>query len=269
MIHGDERKRQTESIRRYFKKLGFEEEIAAIYQALSIHGAQTISELARTSHVERTRIYRLTDTLLSSGLVEVETEYKRSIYKAAPIMNVQIILAKKEQELRELQSGLDELTHLLKKSTAAEEGTHVQFYSGADGARQFFWNETKAEDEMLCMLNDVMQLRTGNRFFERWIKRCNERNIRFRGIVNDHFMNELEGWNRTHQNERLEYWNSRILKSDIFPLTHSTVVYDSVTAHYSWSTEEVFALEIYNKEIADSQRRYFELLWSEAVPVHV
>jgi sugar-specific transcriptional regulator TrmB len=80
----------TIAVRTYFAKLGLDAEIADMYLALHTHGPQTISELSRTSRVERTRIYRLIDRLLTSNLIEVETHYKRGIIKAAPIANLHI-----------------------------------------------------------------------------------------------------------------------------------------------------------------------------------
>src|SRR3954464_15918420 len=96
----------TTAVRTYFAKLGFPSEIADIYLALYTHGPQTISELSRTSGVERTRVYRLIDQLMETNLVEVESHYKRGVIKAAPIPNLHILISKKEQELQSLQDEL-------------------------------------------------------------------------------------------------------------------------------------------------------------------
>lgn len=255
----------TQFIQEYFAKLGFEPEVTAIYLALTKHGEQSISQLARTSGVERTRIYRLSDELAASGLVEVITQYKKSIYKPAPIENVQIIIAKKEQQLKELTAGLDEIKHIFTGGNA-DEATKVQFYQGEDGAKQLFWNETKAKSEMLCILYENMQSKTNSRFFERWVRTCNERKIMCRGVVNQTFYDGLLKWRATHSTETLQYWTMRVIDKDTFPITHSTITYDNVTAHYNWSSNEVYGMEIYNEDIANTQRRYFELLWSLARP---
>ena len=75
----------------YFRKLGFDRELTTIYLALHTHGPQTISELSRSSGVERTRLYRTIDRLAASGLIETETHYKRHIFKAAPIANIHLL----------------------------------------------------------------------------------------------------------------------------------------------------------------------------------
>src|SRR3569833_1103000 len=91
------------ALKAYLLKLGLLPEIADIYLALLAYGPQTISQLARHSGIERTRIYRLLEELKRSCLVEIETRYKRSIFKAAPISNLQMILTEKEHHLQRLK----------------------------------------------------------------------------------------------------------------------------------------------------------------------
>src|SRR6185437_1627393 len=106
----------TNAVRTYFAKLGLDREIADIYLSLHAHGPQTISELSRTAHVERTRIYRLIDKLLASNLIEVESHYKRGVIKAAPIANLNILISQKEQELKGLQDELGLIEQVLARN---------------------------------------------------------------------------------------------------------------------------------------------------------
>jgi sugar-specific transcriptional regulator TrmB len=135
----------TTAIRSYFKKLGFEPEIADIYLALHAHGPQTISELSRNARVERTRIYRLIDKLLESNLIEVETRYKRGLMRAAPIANLHILISQKEQELKGLQDELELIEQVLARNSLSNPATRVQFYQGPAGIRQMQWNLFRAK----------------------------------------------------------------------------------------------------------------------------
>jgi hypothetical protein len=255
----------TPVIRTYFAKLGLEAEIADLYLALHAHGPQTISELSRNSGVERTRIYRLIDTLLESNLVEVESHHKRGVIKAAPIANLHILISQKEQELKSLQDELGLIEQVLARNSLSSPATRVQFYQGAEGAKQMFWNQTTAKTPITSILFENMQIKTNSVFFERWVKRCNERNLRFRGIVGDAFLESQKEWYTKHRNERLQHWEQRYVAKDVFPITHSVIVYDSVVAYYNWKDGEVFGIEIYNQEIADTQRQLFEMLWEKSV----
>lgn len=259
--------KDTQAVRAYFFKLGLSAEIADIYLALHEYGPQSISELARRSHVERTRIYRLMDEMTSSNLIEVEVQYKKNVFRAAPITNLQIIITKKEQDLRDLQSELKQLNEKLADPADTSPATRVQFYKGADGLKQMYWNRTKSKTENLAILSENMQMRTNLSFFARWARKCNEQNIKLRGIINDNFIKTQQDWYEDHSNERLAHWQSRYLPDDVFLITHSVVIYDNVTAYCNWKDGEIFGVEMYNQEIADSQRQFFEMLWTQGLPV--
>ena len=259
--------KDTDAIRKYFAKLDLEPEIADLYLILHAYGPQTISALARNAGVERTRIYRLLDKLTNTNLVETETQYKRIILHAAPIMNLQILLSEREQRLRSLQAELQNLHEQLDKPASNSHATKVQFYRGLEGNKQMFWNQTKAKGETLSILYETMQTRTNLAFFERWVRACNEADMKFRGLISDDFLADLQNWYGKHSNERLEHWDSRYLPPAVFPITHSTIVYDDVVSYYNWRDGETFGVEIHNPEIAEMQRHVFEMLWAQGDPV--
>lgn len=253
-------------IRAYFAKLKLEPEIADIYLTLHAYGAQTISELSRNALIERTRIYRLLDIMADLNLCEREVRYKRSVIKPAPIDNLQILIAKREQELIDLHEEFSDVERILRgKAAVNSPSTRVQFYKGDAGLKQMLWNESKSETENVAILYESMQMHTRSAFFERWVRRCNERDMHFRSIVSDHFLDSLKTWYSAHQNERLENWQGRYVPSDIFDVTHSMVVYNDVVSYYNWRAGEIFGIEIYNQEMADAQRHFFEMLWTKGV----
>lgn len=257
----------TAAVRAYFQKLGLESEIADIYLSLHANGPQTISELSRSSGVERTRIYRLIDRLMDTNLVEIETRFKRGIIKAAPIANLNILISQKEQELKSLQDELGLLQQVLARNSLSSPTTRVQFYEGPEGAKQMFWNQLRAKTEVLCFLNENMQSNTKSKFFERWVERNNKDGIRSKGIFNRAFIESQRTWYKAHANERLKHWEGRLISETAFPITHSQVIYNDITSYYNWTDGEVFGIEIYNQEIADAQRRLFTMLWNQATPV--
>lgn len=252
----------TQVIRSYFFKLGLSSEIADIYLALLAYGPQTISDVARHSGVERTRVYRLMDELTVSNLIEVETRYKRNILHAAPITNLQILLTKKEQELEELRYGLEDIHKRIGAGSLASPTTRVQAYKGSDGLRQMFWNQTRSKSENLSILHENMQRYTNENFFDRWARTCNEHKLTFRSILGDSFIESQRTWYTGHSNERLAAWSGRYVPEGVFPITHSTVVYDDVTSYYNWKDGEIFGIEIYNAQIAEAQKQFFEMLWT-------
>lgn len=254
------------AIRAYFAKLGLEPEIADLYLALHSHGPQSISELSRNSKVERTRIYRLIDKLLASNLIEVESHSKRGIMRAAPIANLHILISEREQELKNLQDELELIEQVLARNSLSSPTTRVQFYQGAEGYKQMLWNETKAKTEVLAIAHSLMQPKTNEAFYERWATTCKANKVHFREIHGDDFIKSKAQWYKTHDRLRLAYYEPRYIDPSVFPITHSSDIYDNVVAYYSWKDGEVFGIEIYNQDIANTQRQFFGMLWNQAAP---
>ncbi len=268
-IHGrtDEMSGATQVIRAYFFKLGLSSEIADLYLALYAYGDQTISELARHSGVERTRVYRLMDELQSANLIEVEVKYKRKILRAAPIANLQILLSKKEQELHDLYKGLGDLETTLAQGGRSTSATKIQAYQGTEGLKQMFWNQTRGTGENLSILHETVQIRTDRAFFERWVQAFNKKGLQSRSVFGDNFVKNQQTWYKKHTNERLSGWQGRYIPEGIFPITHSVVIYNDVTSYYNWKDGVMFGVEIYNQQIADAQRQFFEILWNQGVHI--
>jgi hypothetical protein len=257
----------SDRLRQYFLRLQLEPEIADLYLALHAHGPQTISQLARTSGVERTRIYRLMDELEASSLVEVEAEANRNLIKAAPIGNVRLLITRQEQELKSLQTELETMEQMFAPASLTSPATRVQFYRGPEGVKQMFWNQTRAHGEIVSILHKNMQASTQSNFFERWVEKSNRRNLRFRGIIGDDFIASQRQWYSRRQNERLKNWQARYVDPATFRITHGLTVYDDITSYFNWKDSEVFGIEIYNPEITATQRGLFELLWQQSRPV--
>lgn len=258
----------TEAIRQYFAKLGLEAEIADIYLALHAHGPQTISELSRTSKVERTRIYRLIDQLLASNLVEVESHYKRGIVKAAPIANLHILITQKEQDIKALHDELGLIEQVLARNSLSNPATRVQFYHGVEGVRQMQWNQLKAKTELLSFIDEPLGNALGKAFTIRWTEAVNQNSIRLRMIKSPHFQTENERWYKQNNvaSELIPGHESRLIQPDEFRIGSNMDIWDNVVAYYNWQDGEIFGIELYNQDIADMQRQLFEMIWAKAKP---
>lgn len=254
-------------IRGYFTRLGFKPEVADIYAALYKGGPQTLSQLARSSGVERTHIYRLLDPLRESNLVEVESRYKHGLYRAAPITNLRILLGRKEEELRDLQLEQNTIEQLLARPSHPSAPTGVQFYEGLEGVKQMLWNQLGGTSENLSILHMIQQVYTGLSFFENFARVSNERGLQFRSVVGDTFIQSLKVWYDRHSNERLRDWQGRVIANSTFPIAYNTIIYDDIVGYYNWKDNKGFGIEIHSADIANSQRRFFELLWKEAAPL--
>lgn len=256
----------TTAIRTYFGKLGLEPEIAAIYLSLHANGPQTISALARSSGVERTRIYRLIDSLLGSNLIEVESHHTRGVIKAAPIANLRILISQKEQDIKSLQDELELIEQVLARNSLSNPATRVQFYRGPEGIRQMQWNLLRAKGEIASIMHEPMHTITGEAFYKRWAEQWANSDNSCRIILDTHFHTISDPWHAKHPGQRPKNQQTRELPPSVMPITFATDIYDNVVTYYNWHDNEVFGIEMYNQHIADAQRVFFEMLWHLATP---
>lgn len=251
----------AQDIRHIINSIGGDETIASIYMALAMHGPQTISELARNAQIERTKIYRLLDEMQKLRLIEVELHPNRNIIKAASITSVAPIIAQKQLELKNAEAKLSYLEEVINKQTLTSPLTKVKFYRGHEGAKQMLWNQTKAETETLSFLFQNMQSHTGEDFFIRWAERCNQKGLTFRSLVGYEFINSQKKWKNSVSSGMLNNWQGKYIESSIHNIQYWTCIYDNVVAYFKWHEREIYGIEILNREIADANRSFFELLW--------
>jgi hypothetical protein len=218
----------TSAIRTYFAKLGLEQEIADIYLALHANGPQTMSELSRSSKIERTRIYRLVDKLLESNLIEVDAQHKRGVIKAAPIANLSILIQQKELELRSLRDDLELIQQVLARNSLSSPAARVQFFYGPEGIRQKLWNELDAKSVVVGYHHPHTDDIPGKQFMAKWTSELKERNAK-RQIADDDSKD------------------------------HSCHTYDDVVAYYLWKDGEAYGIELRNTEIAAMQRQLLQI----------
>lgn len=255
----------TTAVQDYFAKLGFEPEIANIYLALYAEGPQTISALARSSKVERTKIYRLIDVLMEANLIEVESHYKRGVIKAAPISNLHILISQKEQELKSLQDTLELIQQVLSRNSLSNPATRVQFYSGIEGLRQMQWNQTSAKSELLAIRHEPLETTLGKTFTTRWADAINQAGLSLRLACTPDFDAKNHAWyKKENVPEVLNNIRTKVIDPATFLIKQNTDIWDDVVAYYNWKDGDIYGVEMYNQDIADMQRTFFETLWQQA-----
>jgi hypothetical protein len=122
------------------------------------------------------------------------------------------------------------------------------------------WTQLKATNEIVCYNQFAFEDLVGLPFIANWGEEFERRNLRCRLIYGDEFR---ATWKLGSRIKGMEYY---YLAPSIFRITHACDIYDDVTAYYHWRDGEIFGLEIHNKEIADSQRQLFEILFERSTP---
>jgi sugar-specific transcriptional regulator TrmB len=136
------------AIKKYLGRLGVEPEAATLYMELSRNGYSSALQLAKSTGISRTQVYRLLEGLQQIGLVNGEQLSYGTLYRALPLENVGPLLAEREAETAAIRGDLRAMTDAL-KALAGGTGPEaaVRHYSGMSGLQEVSWNLGRAQKE--------------------------------------------------------------------------------------------------------------------------
>ncbi len=254
-----------QKVTRYLERAGFDQDSAAIYLALQKKSPQSISELSRSSEVERTRVYRLLGKLKTTGLVKEQVAHKRSLYRAGPLGDLETYLLDIEDEARSLRLELPEVEKLSAVRELVSEATQVKMYKGREGIKQMQWNLLKSTSMIYSIMHKPMFDITGDEFFMRWAERWNKSELVVRLLYDRAFLEESNKWHKKNPGYAVRGHDSRMLSRAVYKIEYCLDVYDDTVAFYNWSGGEIFGMEVVNREIANSHRYLAESLWVMSV----
>lgn len=249
----------------YLKKLGLSTEEATIYVALTTLGEATPLRIARTTGVNRTKVYRTLESLAHKLLVVEEVEVNSTTYSPAPVAKIKEMLRLKQVRVAELAEGMGQVERVLEQMAITPHAdTKVKFYRGKSGLQQMVWNVLSAKSEIVGYthrdLADFLRIKFMREFAAEFVRR----NLKMRDIYGDEYV----------KNKHANYdWGGRIksryLPKGVLTIPHQSDIYDEVVSYYSWSQGEVFGVEIINRRVVTMQKQLFELAWEKAYKVKI
>lgn len=235
--------------------LGFSSKEASVYLALLELGPSTTTEISRRAGINRTTGYDILESLSSDGLVNPIGETKIQKFVAENPDKVIVFLENKikqgEERLKQAYNLLPELFSLYN----TEEKPKIKYYEGVEKIKEVFEDTLTAKVEIVgyAVGTDAFQA-VGEEYLRDYFKRRVEKNIKVRVIAPD----DPDTLKVTaHDKEELR--ESFVVPRDKFYFTTETNIYNNKVLIMSW--KEKFAVLIESKEIADAQKKVFELAW--------
>jgi sugar-specific transcriptional regulator TrmB len=230
------------------KKLGFEEREISAYLALLKSGKLTATSLSERTGIDRSTIYRILNGLIKKGFVN---SFVRNNVKYFGACDPEVLVKYANEIKSEMEQKFRELSNL---KISEKTKVKVEVYEGTEGAKSVLKDILKTQKDYFvfgydCQFKKVFP----ETYLEQYIRQLKERKITERMLV-------IEGTKIPE-----EYKKQTILKflprNMIGPST--LLIYGNKIAHIVW-IEPYFVIVIENKEISDSMKTYFDLLWKIA-----
>lgn len=236
-------------------ELGFSAKEAVVYLALLELGPSTTSEISRLAKINRTTGYDILESLVSEGLVNPIGETKIQKFVAENPDKVIVFLENKikkgEERLKQAYDLLPELFSVYN----VKEKPKVKFYEGIERLKEAFQDTLSAKVEIVgyAVGTDAFKA-VGEEYLRDYFKKRVAKNIKVRVIAPD----DIDTLKVTAKDKE-ELRESLIVPKDKFYFTTETNIYNNKVLIMSW--KEKFAVVIESKEIADAQKKVFELAW--------
>jgi hypothetical protein len=243
------------------QNFGLTNDESIIYLELTAKGQQSALALSRITHLSRTKVYEVCDKLITKGLITKLGQRYSTEYKANPPQQLDTILNQKKLELSLMESNLGGIyDSLASLSNPNQLSKNIIRYEGIDGLRQVTWNTTKATG-----LLRVFELATMDTFLD--FDFCERVRIEYgrRGLKESRQLtnlNKINPW--TNIEEFVNIWQCRYIDPKDIQLQMEIVIYNDVVAMYQYKEKSIFCVEIYNKDLAETQKQFYDFIWNQA-----
>lgn len=248
-------------LNKYLQDLGLPSEMAAIYTSLIENPSSTALSISRRTGINRTKVYRLLETMQDKKLVSRELAENTTKISATPLDQLRGLLRERQTVVGRLTKQWGEAERLVEQLTMGVRAeTRVRYYQGKSGLEQMVWNVLKASSEVVGYTFRDLSDFVGESFMRDFVSEFKRRGLLMRDICGDKYLE-----NRHIDNDWGQEMSSRYIPSDILTIPHQMDIYDGVVAFYTWNEGEVWGTEIHNEKVAQMQRQLFELAWEKAV----
>ena len=225
------------------KELGLTDSESKVYLALLESGPSLAGQISRKTGIHRRNIYDITERLIKKGLIGYILKNNRRLFEAANPEKFSDVLKEKQEELQE---NLPFLKELYGKTKEKQE---TNFYTGIDGLKTVFQDQLEDCKEILILGASKSAFEILPFYFKWYDKDRVKNKIKTRIIASENLkkipLSEIRYIPQKYAN----------------PLAIN--IYKDKVAIILWKKEPL-AVVIKNPEIAESYKKYFELMWKIA-----
>jgi sugar-specific transcriptional regulator TrmB len=248
-----------EELQELIEKVGLSSGEAKVYLALAELGVSSVGPIVSKSGVSASKVYKILDRLIKKGLVSSIIKENIKEFKIENPTSLLEYLNKKEKELSKIKQKLNEnLPYLVEKVKLSENKSNCTVYQGFKGLKSVFdqsLKELKKKETLYVygISESTDEIRT---YFFHYYKKQAKIGFKIKAIFDESALEK----SKERKNKFTEF--KFMEKGVITPATF--VIYGNKTIIEVGNPNYILTILINNKEIAESFKRNFELLWKLA-----
>jgi len=234
------------------QELGYLRSESLVYSALLGSGPLTAWIIAKKSNLNRVSVYKALDKLIKDGLVSYTIKANRKSFKVASPEKIREIIAERKEMLNDFETAIPAL---MNRYIENKEEIQTDTYEGIKGLKTILeelLRRTRNGDEWLVLGGPKKAELLGG-FFKDLNKRRAQRKVKLKIIYNKEAKLLIE--------ERIKQplTEVRLMPGNLItPASIEILNNDMAIILYF---PKIIAFHVRNKEVADSFKNYFHLIW--------
>lgn len=252
-------------VTKYLLSLNIDEVGVLIYKKLLTKGEMTILQLSRSTGIERTKLYRLTETLKNEGLIVERLEYNKRYLQASPLKNLEIRAKEVIAKSAFVSSNLFQFINIATAFKSSELPTNVKFYHGPEGIKQVLWNQLKADKEICAYSYRNLKEIVEQKFFDKWKDEVDRLGIIVKDLRSDEFTESAKKFTPSpFKGDIIKY-----ISSDILDISIELDIYNDTVVIFNWYKGDEYAVEITDNKLSKMQKQIFDMYWKKAKRLYI
>ncbi len=241
------------------KHIGLSDNEAKVYLAMLELGPSSVLEIAAKAAINRPTAYVQIESLKKKGLVSMQTKGKKQLYIAEDPEQLEYLLGHEKKELEQKQEELKSVLPELKAMfDLAEEKPVVRYFEGKEGLLKMQEDFLKAKRKEILAISPVDEVFSvfpdhKNTYTPRRVKKGIKSRLIYTSTENSVYPRKDEKMLR----------ETRYISPKKMPFSADITIFDDNVAIAALKGNISGAI-ISHKEIANSFRGIFEILWMAA-----
>lgn len=239
-------------LKKALMNIGLSEKESDFYLLIVKHEKITAGEISKISGESRTHIYDTLNKLLKKGFISYVIMNNVKYFRAVKPKKILDYLEEKENKIQKEKEEITKLIPEIEKlqKDFKKDDVEIEIFEGSEGIKTIMndlLNESK--DFVTFGASSKVETYLPKFFIERYLKIREKKKIRARQLFT-----EESGVLKTSLSQ-----NKKLPKEFATPTT--TAIYGNKVTIWFW-LEIPRVILIKNKDLADSYKHYFDLLWS-------
>lgn len=238
------------------KEIGLPNSEISVYVLLVKLGSSKASSLVRELGLHRSRIYEALSRLMDKGLVSSVIKNNIKYFSASNPEKLLEYVEEQKAKLESKQESIKKLLPELKKQFELKPEAEARVLYGKEGFKTMRNDCLKQKKDIYLIGGKGKEYQALEFFFPGFDKKRIKLGIRFR-ILADFGVQDIK------ENKELKLAEFKTLPKD-FSSPAVINIYGDRVVNVLWKNLEPICFMIINKDIADSYRKWFELMWKNS-----